>query len=69
MKKVPDAAVPEMSDAVASAVLEHLTGVEGLARDQALEVTKLFFAELGRETTEPSRGRLERVWTDWKTNR
>lgn len=64
--RIPEAAVPGMSNAVANVVMEHLTDVEGLGAEQALEVTKRFFAELGRESSEPIGRRLERVWKKWR---
>lgn len=65
LRRVPETAVPGMSSAVASAVLEHLTAVRGLDQEEALEVTKLFFNELSRPSPEPLPERLERVWRDW----
>lgn len=65
LRKVPEADVPRMSDAMANAVLDHLVSVRGLGEEQALEVTKLFFAELGKSSSEPLRRRLKRVWEGW----
>lgn len=65
LRKVPEADVPRMSTAMANAVLDHLTSVEGLGQEQALEVTKLFFAELGKPSSEPLGKRLKLVWENW----
>lgn len=64
--KVPEADIPRMSTAMANVVLHHLTSVEGLGQGQALEVTKLFFAELSKPSSEPLRRRLKGVWDGWK---
>lgn len=65
LRKVPEIDVPRMSTAMANAVLDHLTSVEGLSQEEALEVTKLFFAELSRPSSESLGNRLRRVWEDW----
>lgn len=64
--RVPEVDVPRMSTEVANVVLEHLTDVEGLGPEQALEVTKLFFAEIGRVSEEPVGQRLKAVWESWR---
>lgn len=66
LRKVPEDDIPRMSTAMANAVLEHLTSVEGLGQEQALEVTKLFFQELSRPSSKPLRGRLKQVWEAWR---
>jgi len=69
LRKVPEVDVPRMSNAMANAVLDHLVSVEGLGPEEGLEVTKLFFAELGRPSSEPLGNRLRRVWEDWTETR
>lgn len=65
LRKVPEADVPRMSTAMANAVLEHLTSVEGLGQEDALEVTQLFFAELAQPSSKALEARLRRAWEDW----
>lgn len=65
LRRVPEAAVPGMSNAIANTVLEHLTALRGLDQENALEVTQLFFTELSKQSSEPLAERLERVWRQW----
>lgn len=65
-KRVSEADIPGMSTAVANRVMAHLAEERGLGPDQALEVTKLFFAELARPSSEPLAERLKRVWEGWR---
>lgn len=66
--KVAEQDVGAISRAVVDATANHLIEAEGLSKKEAMDVTRLFLREAGREgeTDVPLRERLRHAWTNWR---